>query len=277
MAAWEAVSEPEVVRVPPPRPEFGAPAGGSPAIRQRPWWGLGDVALAIPVILAFSVAASVLAAIVVALTSDEEFSLSGNVELPIAFIAISTIGQQLGQIVWPWAVSKWKGFGMKIDWRWGFTRADIGLGLLLGLIAQVAAYFVSLGVSALVDLENESDADNTQILTDAEGSPWLWVMVAVVIIGAPLSEEVLFRGLVLRAFEKRAGKIIAVLGSTILFTVVHFTGAGADGTLVLLSSIGVVGLVLGIAAIVFDRLGPGIIAHMAFNTVGTAVALGWVG
>jgi len=265
--------------MPAPRPQDlpGARSGGIPPVRQRPWWGLGDVALAVPVILSFSVAASVIGGIFVALTSDDGFSLSDGAELPLAFIAISTIGQQLGQVVWPWAVSKWKGFGMKTDWKWGFTRADIGLGLLLGLIAQIAAYVVSVSVSALVSLEDQADADNTQILTDAEGSPWLWVMIGVVVIGAPVSEEVLFRGLVLRAFEKRAGKVVAVLGSTILFAVVHFTGAGADGTLVLLSSIGAVGLVLGIAAFVFDRLGPCIIAHMAFNTVGTAVALGWVG
>ena len=263
--------------VPPPSARFSTGAPGAPIVRDRPWWGLGDVALAMPVIIAFSLAAGVLGGIVVTLTSEDGFSLSGDAELPIAFLAISTIGQQLGQIVWPWAVSKWKGFGMRRDWRWGFEPADIGLGLGLGLLAQFAAYLVSLGVSALVGLENESDADNTQILTDAEGSPWLWVMVGIVVLGAPLSEEILFRGLVLRAFEKRGGKILAVLGSTILFSVVHYTGAGADGTLVLLSSIGVVGLVLGIGAIVFDRLGPGIIAHMAFNLVGTAVALEWIG
>lgn len=263
--------------MPPPATTPGAHLAGGPGGRERPWWGLGDVLLAIPIVLAFALAGMAAGAIVVALTSGEGFSMSEDVELPLAFVAISSIGQQLGQFVWPWAVTKWKGFTMKLDWRWSFKPVDIGLGLVVGLIAQVAAYLVGLGVSALVELEDQSDADNTQILTDAEGSPWLWVMIAVVIIGAPISEEILFRGLILRAFEKRGGQVLAVLASTFLFAIVHFTGAGADGTLVLLSSIGMVGLVLGIAAIVFDRLGPCVVAHMAFNTVGTAVALGWIG
>lgn len=251
------------------RPSLAAPG------TIRPWWGIGDVLLAIPFVAAFAITGLIVASIALFLEEGSMDALSAGdaAALPLSFVAISAIGQQLGQFVWPWVVSRWKGLGMASDWRWIFKPIDLAIGLLVAVVAQVGAVGVGTLVAWLIDLEDESAADNTAILTDAEGSPWLWVMIAIVVIGAPFSEEILFRGLILRAFEKRAGKIIAVIASTLLFTVVHVNGSELDGQLVLWASIATVGLVLGIAAVWVNRLWPCIIAHIIFNGFSTLVAL----
>ena len=56
----------------------------------------------------------------------------------------------------------------------------------------------------------------------------LAVLAPFLIIGAPLVEELFFRGLVLRSLSRRGGAVLAVVGSSVLFGLVHFqTGMGA--------------------------------------------------
>lgn len=256
----------------PPPPAAPDRPGGE---RERPWWGLGDILLAVPFVLVFAFAGVVIAFVVAALIGEDlSFDdMQDAAALPTVFVAISALGQQLGQTVWPWVVTKWKGVSMARDWGWAFKPIDVLIGLGVGVVGVGLAAAVGEIVSRLVSIEDAAEADNTQILTDAEGSPWLFAILFVVLIGAPVSEELLFRGLVLRAFEKRGGPILAIIGSTIAFTVVHYTGSSLDGTLVLFASIGTIGLLLGVVTWRVGRLAPAIIAHVLFNSVGTLVSL----
>lgn len=195
--------------------------------------------------------------------------------LPIAFLGISLLFQQFGQGVWPFIVSKWKGLGPKPDWGFEFKWIDLGIGLGAAMIGLASAGVAGLVTSELVNLTDESSADNTQFLTDAEGTPWLYLILFLVVVGAPFSEELLFRGLALRAIEKRLGAMAAVVGSSIIFTIPHWIGTDWRGTLVLFASIFTVGLVLAVTAVMTRRLGGPILAHMVFNFVGAAGALGW--
>ena len=89
----------------------------------------------------------------------------------------------------------------------------------------------------------------------------------MVCIGAPVAEEIFFRGLILRTVAKRWGTTVGVVISTVLFTVIHFVGAGLTDTLILFAAIGTVGALLGVVAVFFDRLGPAIVIHMVFNSI----------
>ena len=261
----------DVTAAPPP---LGAPISTAPSHRrQRPWWGLGDLLLSLPFIILVAIIGMVVG--LPFLGGDQLSSFTdGSGEIPVALMATSLLGQQLGQGLWPFVVSKWKGLGPVSDWRLSIKAVDPLIGLGTAIIAVGLAAIISTIVSRLVDLADESDADNTQFLRDAEGTPWVWVLVFAVVVGAPVAEELFFRGLALRAFEKRAGPIAAVVGSTVLFTLPHFIGSGLDGTLVLFASIGVVGAVLGTVTVVVGRLWPAIFAHMLFNSLGAAQALG---
>ena len=87
-------------------------------------------------------------------------------------------------------------------------------------------------------------------------------------IGAPIAEEIFFRGLVFRSFEKRFGRWWALGLSSIVFGVTHFQPLQLPALIV-------AGLVFGGLVVATDRLGPAIVAHMAFNLT-TAVNLVWL-
>ncbi|MCP4227406.1 MAG: CPBP family intramembrane metalloprotease [Actinomycetia bacterium] len=241
--------------------------------RERPWWGLGDVWLGVPFIVIIAIAGTVLGLPFVDFGEFREWLSSGEGEMPLALLVASLLAQQFGQGGWPILVSMWKGRGPVADWRLNIKLVDPLIGLGAAAIAVGGAGVVSAIMATLVDLGDET-ADNTQFLRDAEGSPWLYVLVFSVVIGAPLAEELFFRGLILRAFEKRAGPVVAVIGSTVLFTLPHWTGAGLAPTVVLLSAIAVVGVVLATVTVKVGRLWPAIFAHMAFNSIGAAEAVG---
>lgn len=279
--AASAPPPPSFAPTQPPPPSF-APTQPPPPVRHqaggngvRPWWGLGDALLAIPVVIGFGALGLIIGLVVAAASGDslDLSDLTDQAALPMAVVAISAVAQQLGQLIWPWVVTKWKGISLVADWRFAFKPIDIVIGLCTGLGGLVLAGLASTLVSAIVRLDDVNEANNTAILTDAEGTPWLWVILFVVIIGAPFSEELLFRGLVLRAFERRFGPLWAVLGSTLTFTVVHYSQGGVAATIVLFTSIGVIGALLGLVTWHYNRLGPAIIAHVAFNTVGSLLAL----
>jgi membrane protease YdiL (CAAX protease family) len=243
----------------------------------RPWYGMGDIPLGF---VFFLVVATVGSLIGMAFASFDDVvsygSADDSIELPFGFLAVSLLFQQAGQGLWPFIVSKWKGLGAVTDWRLTFTPADLGIGVgvaFIGLGGAAAAGFI---VSSLVGLTDEASADNTQILRDAEGTPWLAMILFAVVVGAPITEELFFRGLTLRAIEKRLGQVWAVVLSAVIFTLPHWIGSDWRGTLTLFGSIFVVGLVLGAAAVITDRIASSIIAHMILNAFGVAGALGYL-
>ena len=129
-------------------------------------------------------------------------------------------------------------------------------------------------VSTAVGLDPGADeSSNTKIITDAADSAALWVVLVGAVVLAPIVEELFFRGLCLRAIEKRFGTTAAVFGSTFLFTLPHFANPSLAGTAVLFSLIGTVGLLLALLVVKTGRLGPAVIAHALFNSVGVIGAL----
>ena len=238
---------------------------------------MGDIPLGLPFIFVFAIAGMVISLPFIGGDGLTELTGGEADTVPVAVVALSLVGQQLGQGLWPMVVSWWKGLGPVADWRLGFKPIDLALGLGTAIIGVGCAAVAAAVVSSLVDLADDSEADNTQFLTDADGTPWLYVLLFAVIVGAPVAEELFFRGLTLRSIENRFGPVAAVIGSTILFTLPHFIGSGLDGTLVLFASIGAVGAVLGTVTVIVGRLWPAIIAHMAFNALGAAGALGAFG
>lgn len=270
--------------VPPPPPsdppplEAAPPPVGPPTRlrRQRPWWGFGDVLLGVPFFLAMSIVGFAVGLAFVGVDGLLDIADAGDVAaFPLGILAFSLIFQQAGQGFWPIIVSKWKGLGPDADWRFRFALRDLGIGLGVAILGLVGAAVAGIVTTSLVGLTDDAAADNTQFLRDAAETPWLPAILYAAVIGAPITEELFFRGLTLRAIEKRLGSTWAVVLSAVLFTLPHFTSPDLRGTAVLFSSIFVVGLVLGAVTVKTDRLGPAIVAHVVFNSVGAAAALGW--
>lgn len=106
--------------------------------------------------------------------------------------------------------------------------------------------------------------DNVRDLVDhTRGGGWL-VVGLVVLIGAPLVEELVYRGMIHGALVRRLNHPVAVLLSSALFAVIHFRPVEFPGLFV-------IGAVLAVCFSVTRRLGLGIVTHLAFNA--TALVL----
>ena len=102
---------------------------------------------------------------------------------------------------------------------------------------------------------------NARDLYDQAHGGWLVGLVAVVVIGAPFVEELMYRGLLQGAAVRRLNDAVAVVAVAGFFAAIHFRWVEFPGLFVF-------GLILGCCALRTRRLGMGIFAHMAFNATG---------
>jgi membrane protease YdiL (CAAX protease family) len=102
------------------------------------------------------------------------------------------------------------------------------------------------------------------ITKSAHGASYI-LLTIVVVVGAPVVEELFFRGLLLRSLQRRFGDAWAVVGSALVFGLAHFEPLQLPALVAL-------GVVLGIMAVRTKRLGLGIFTHAGFNLV-TMIAL----
>jgi len=79
-------------------------------------------------------------------------------------------------------------------------------------------------------------------------------------VGAPIVEELFFRGLLQRALLHRFGTVPSIVGSAVFFGLAHFEALQ-------LPALVAFGIVLAVLAHRTGRLGPGMFAHGAFNAV----------
>lgn len=263
---------------PPPPPDGWLP--GQPVVRSAVSvpsvrWGMVDIVSGI----AFIIGAVAIATVVgLAIGGADTLDALGDGDLSgtdaIIFFGLTTVAQGLAMGAWPVIVARWKGNGVVADFRWRFKPIDLVLGFGVAFALLIAALVVSWGVSSAVGLDPSADeSTNTQIITDAADSAALWIVLVSAVVLAPIVEELFFRGLCLRAIERRFGTTAAVLGSTFLFTLPHFANPSLTGTAVLFSVIGSVGLLLALVVVKTGRLGPAVIAHALFNAVGVVGAL----
>jgi membrane protease YdiL (CAAX protease family) len=241
----------------------------------RPWWGIGDIFWGLLFTIVAIVVGLFTIPVIAVLEGTSLNELADGATFSTPMIVIPTLIQQGAWVLWPFVVSKWKGLGMASDWGFSFKPIDLAIGLGVAMIGLAAAGVAGQLVSTLVGLEDDALAENTGILTDAQGSPWLFGILFVVVIGAPFSEELLFRGFILRCISKRFGVWAGGIVSLLIFVLIHFPDSGdLAGIAVLWASILALGLVLTVAAIQTGRLGGAIVAHIIINAFGAAGALG---
>lgn len=231
--------------------------------RPRPRWGIPDVFIAIVLGIVSSTVLSLLAALA---TGELQRLADGDTTGATATIVVGIAGQWVGMVGWLWFCSRRKGQGTFRDdfgLRWkGF--ADVALGVLCGFGALFAA---GLTISVVARLFGTDPGTNTDKILESTGSDLGMVLLAFAAsFGAPVVEELLFRGLALRAFERRLGPIAGIGLSTLVFAVLHFQGGDSAGELLsLLAGIFVLGFVFAVVARWRATLVASICAHMTVN------------
>ncbi|MDQ2934899.1 MAG: CPBP family intramembrane metalloprotease [Chloroflexota bacterium] len=141
---------------------------------------------------------------------------------------------------------------------------SVGIGLGFGLIAWVGATLVSALAAWL--LKSAGIPPEPQAAEQALSIVDPLIAVPAVVIVAPIAEELFFRGVVFNAWLREHGYRRALLGSSLLFALIH-------GSLLALLPIFVLGIGL---ALVYERtrsLLASIVMHATVNGISVALAL----
>ena len=138
---------------------------------------------------------------------------------------------------------------------------DIAAGVFLGF----GAFFLAGWLMQLMDLlpavhdsaeSYQEEYETIEQAIEQSGRPWVDVLYTV--IGAPIVEEVLCRGLILRQFRRASSDWVAIFVSAGVFAVIH-------GNLYQMAFTLPLGILLGYLAARADSILPTILLHAAFN------------
>ncbi len=210
--------------------------------------------------LAAWVGGNVIASLVVSATGES----AGEVDTPVWVTLVGSLALWLPMIAVLVEVSRRFGTGLLTeDYGLRFAPVDL-IGIPVGLLSQLVLLKLvywpleSLWPSTFSTPRVE---ENARTLYDSAKGGWLVVLVLIVVAGAPLVEELLYRGLLQGAFMRQVNEVVSVVAVATWFAVIHFRPVEYPGLFVF-------GLVLGTCALVTRRLGMSVLAHVAFNTTG---------
>lgn len=155
------------------------------------------------------------------------------------------------------------------DLRVVFERRDV-----VGVVIGVASQLLLVGVATWPFTKMFPDSfsqDNVEKrardLLDGANGAWIVLLVVVVVIGAPLVEELMYRGVLQTSIERTLNPTAAWLIVAAWFALVHMS-------LVEIPGLFAFALVLGYQRRRTGRLGLCMITHAAFNATGLLILLG---
>jgi len=158
-------------------------------------------------------------------------------------------------------VTTWEEIGIspfRLSWKWLFLALGISLAMmpLRGLAGLLASYLLEGGIDSL---QNRAD------LIFGMDASFSWLEFGVRLIGVgilvPISEELYFRGMLHRLFQKSLGYWPRILLSSTIFALAH-----ADSIGVVVSSF-IMAIVIAIAYERTKSLWLPIAIHMTTNSV----------
>lgn len=145
---------------------------------------------------------------------------------------------------------------------------DIVVGVLTGIgLVFLGALAVVLVDTIVTTVVGHQVTQPDQVEPCVRGA-WLLASGPVIILAAPLGEELFFRGFLYRGLRRRFSQWPAAVISALVFGFIHYQGVSF---LLIIPGLSVVGLGL---ALLFERrqsLLATIAAHAAFNAVGFAM------
>lgn len=192
-------------------------------------------------------------------------AVSGDIELDLTGQALSQVGLWTGMVGAVVLASRRKGAGdLGADFGFRARWSDLGLGATVAVVVQLVV-LPALAFALRPLLGQPEVSGPVRDLMDQAKGPAFLGLVASVAVGAPLVEELFFRGLLLRSLQRRLPDWAAVALSAVAFGLAHGSTLPADAVVLVIVSLTVFGAVLAVLAIRTGRLGPGIAAHAIFN------------
>ena len=220
---------------------------------QAPRWGIPDAIIPLLGFVLISIAVAVAGSVL---------------ELPLPWLLIVGItAPWLALAGWPLLTTRIQGNGPVIDLGLRLTWRDVGWGIIGGIAALVAGGAIALLLQAVFGEFGSAAGEIGEQLRDEGPFAALVIFALCVAIGAPIAEEIAFRGMAYNALAKRGLNTAWVIAiTTVAFSLFHLEPVRAP---ILLAS----GLVLGILRWRTRSLGAPIVAHAVNNLPGAAFLL----
>jgi membrane protease YdiL (CAAX protease family) len=222
-------------------------------------WGFGEVALGIVAAQFLSLLASVVA-----------FGIAGwstSSDVPLWAQAILQVPLWFGYVGAVVVAGRYKGHGVVRDFGLRTRAIDPLVGIPIGVVVQLLvlpALYVPL-LWALGQDQDDLSAPARALTDKAQGAVGWILLVLIVVVGAPIVEELFFRGLLLRSLLKRGlSEVWSCVICAAVFAAIHLEPLQFAGLFV-------IGLVLSFLATRTGRLGPSIWTHAGFNAASVAI------
>jgi membrane protease YdiL (CAAX protease family) len=193
------------------------------------------------------------------------FVVGVNVVLEgLVVLAIYLSGRQVAARYGGWA----RTFGL--TWP---KPIDVPIAALAVIASFVTRIVIGLGLDALSNGRATREGSNLNI-SGSLSIPAVLLLIAVAVIAAPITEELMFRGLLLRTFMQRWSFWPAAIVSTLVFALFHaYEVSTVLGAVTLCLSVGTLGFVNCILVRYTNRLAPGMFAHAASNAFAVLVVI----
>lgn len=225
-------------------------------------WGFGDVGWCALVFLGSILATALLLAPFQVLTPDAFTDAGFDVATPVGawLQVVAQLLSVVAMVAWPLVTGRWKAegwrraFGFVVAWR------ALWLGLVGGLVTLVSMTALAALTAEL--LGREVNAAAAEAAVSITGSDVAYVVFLLLIaLGAPFSEELVFRGLVWGAAVKHGwSPWVATLLAGVPFALAHIEPLRVAPLLA-------AGIVLGVVR-QFGGLGAAMMAHATVNVIG---------
>jgi hypothetical protein len=229
------------------------PVEVQPVVVRRAGFPVMGVAL-----LGFAVAVGLSFAVLIVLRSNGKPG-GLSVELVLTEIAL-----WLPMLATCWLVSRRRGEGsFAVDYGLRWRPVDIGLGLAGSVAARSTESIVLLPIVLFHPHFSVPDVSDLQQFTTGVSG---WVVLALVTcVGAPIVEELFFRGLIQTRLVGRYGPVVGIGVTSILFGAAHLIGWAGSISLVDALAIAGAGVALGTMRHLTGRLGTSMMTHCFFN------------
>lgn len=182
----------------------------------------------------------------------------------LALSALTLWGPYIGVLMW---VSKRQGSGnLAQDFAIRFQAKDLW-GFPLGMASQLLlVVLVTLPFQWMFPalFNKEAVEKRANDLFDAAQGAWIVLLFVIVVICAPLVEEIVYRGFIQHNLAVAYGAQISLLLTSFWFAAVHLQLAEFPGLFAF-------ALVLGLCFSRTKRLGLSIVTHVSFNATALTV------
>lgn len=189
--------------------------------------------------------------------------------LPIPVLAASLVIGWITFLIGARFISRSHGSGDVVADLGIRVRPIDSIGIAIGIISQVVLVplvYVPFRSIWPATFDDEALTETAEDLVDRAGGGLLPLLILLVVVGAPVVEEIVYRGLLQRPLLGRVPGFAVVVFTSAVFALIHFRPVEYPGLFV-------AGLVFGVCAWRTGRLGPAIAAHVGFNLAGITLAL----